>query len=126
LKDYYEVLGVPHDATLQDIKHNYRRLVLRHHPDLNSQSEEQKLQAEERFKQIAEAYETLGNEQKRRQYDFHLSRLRDGPVNLEGLSFGFDLLRTGKGKCGRGTGRGFCRRGLGRGFMSSQGPRNNS
>lgn len=120
LKDYYEVLGVPYDATPQDIKVSYRKLVLRYHPDRNPQSNEQKVWAEEKFKQVAEAYETLGNEQKRHQYDFYLNRLRNSPDEIEYFASYSNLVRTGRGRCGKGAGRGSCRRrGGGRGFKNS-------
>lgn len=63
-KDYYEVLGVPRDASLDQIKKAYRELALKHHPDRNKSSN-----AEEKFKEINEAYAVLGDEQKRQQYD---------------------------------------------------------
>jgi DnaJ-class molecular chaperone len=67
MKDYYQILGVPPDASQEDIKRAFRRLAFKHHPDTNPGNEEQ---AAERFKQINEAYGVLGDEGKRRQYDF--------------------------------------------------------
>ena len=66
LKDYYQILGVSRHATSENIKKAFRWLALRYHPDRNPDNLKQ---AEERFKQINEAYEVLSNEQKRRQYD---------------------------------------------------------
>ena len=66
-KDYYEILGVPKSATLQDIKKAYRSLALSHHPD--RVPEEKKKQAEEQFKEISEAYGVLSDPQKRAMYD---------------------------------------------------------
>lgn len=63
--DYYEVLGVPRDAAEGDIKRAYRQLARKHHPDVN----EDKLAAEDRFKEINEAYEVLSDPQKRANYD---------------------------------------------------------
>lgn len=63
-KDYYEILGVPRDASLDDIKKAYRRLAKQYHPDVNKDP-----QANERFKEINEAYEVLSDPQKRAQYD---------------------------------------------------------
>lgn len=66
VRDLYEILGVEHDATQEDIKRAYRRLAREYHPDV-SQSHD----AEERFKEIAAAYEILSDPEKRRQYDLY-------------------------------------------------------
>ena len=66
-KDYYEVLGVAKDASLQQIKKAYRSLALKYHPDRVSQ--EKKKEAEEQFKEISEAYGVLSDSQKRAMYD---------------------------------------------------------
>lgn len=63
-KDYYQTLGVARDASADDIKHAYRRLARKHHPDLNKEPG-----AEARFKEIGEAYEVLKDAQKRAAYD---------------------------------------------------------
>ncbi|MBN2471785.1 MAG: J domain-containing protein [Anaerolineae bacterium] len=64
-KDYYEVLGVGRDASQKDIKRTYRKLARKYHPDVNPGDKA----AEERFKEINEAHEVLGDEEKRKQYD---------------------------------------------------------
>ena len=64
-RDYYEVLGVPRNASEQEIKSAYRKLALKHHPDRNSGDKH----AEELFKEAAEAYSVLGDADKRRRYD---------------------------------------------------------
>jgi len=64
-KDYYQVLGVSRNASQDDIKKAYRKLALQHHPDRNPGNKE----AEEQFKEAAEAYEVLGEPEKRRRYD---------------------------------------------------------
>ena len=63
-KDYYETLGVARDASADDIKHAYRRLARKNHPDLNKEPD-----AEARFKEIGEAYEVLKDPEKRAAYD---------------------------------------------------------
>src|ERR1041385_8195116 len=64
-KDYYEILGVPRTASEADIKKAFRKLAREHHPDVAKN----KKQAEEKFKEINEAYEVLGDPAKRKKYD---------------------------------------------------------
>ncbi len=64
-KDYYQVLGVPRDATPDVIKKAYRKLAVKFHPDKNPGN----AQAEEKFKEVTEAYAVLSDAEKRRQYD---------------------------------------------------------
>jgi molecular chaperone DnaJ len=63
-RDYYEVLGVQRDASKEDIKNAYRKLALKYHPDRNKSPD-----AEEKFKEISEAYAVLSDDEKRMQYD---------------------------------------------------------
>ncbi|HTU83342.1 MAG TPA: J domain-containing protein [Candidatus Acidoferrales bacterium] len=65
-KDYYSVLGVPKTAAEKDIKSAYRKLARKWHPDANPNNQKE---AEERFKEISEAYEVLGDPEKRKKYD---------------------------------------------------------
>jgi molecular chaperone DnaJ len=80
-RDYYDVLGVPRDADLQQIKKAYRRLAVENHPDRNPGD----AAAEERFKEASEAYAVLSDTDKRARYD------RFGHQGVEGQPFtGFD------------------------------------
>ncbi|MEM2921569.1 MAG: DnaJ domain-containing protein, partial [Candidatus Bathyarchaeia archaeon] len=63
-RDYYEILGVPRNASKEEIKRAYRELALKYHPDRNKSPE-----AEEKFKEISEAYAVLSDDEKRKQYD---------------------------------------------------------
>jgi curved DNA-binding protein len=64
-KDYYKILGVPKSASEKEIKAAYRKLAHKHHPDKNQGNKD----AEARFKEIAEAYDVLGDKEKRKRYD---------------------------------------------------------
>ena len=64
-KDYYKILGLSRDAKPKDIKKAYRKLAIKWHPDKNPGDKV----AEEKFKEISEAYEVLSDESKRKQYD---------------------------------------------------------
>lgn len=64
-RDYYEILGVPKDADKAQIKKAYRKIALKYHPDKNPDDKE----AEDKFKEAAEAYEVLSNDEKRQKYD---------------------------------------------------------
>ena len=83
-RDYYEILGVDRKASASDVKRAYRKLALKFHPDKNPDD----TQAESKFKEAAEAYEVLQDDQKRAQYD----------------RFGHDGLKGGGGPGGAGFG----------------------
>jgi len=84
-KDYYGVLGIPKNASDEDIKKAYRKLAMRYHPDRNPGNEKW---ANEKFKEINEAYGVLGDPQKRTQYD------RFGTVGNIGDIFGSPFTTT--------------------------------
>ena len=77
-RDYYEVLGISKDATEKDIKRAYRKLAFKWHPDKNPNN---KKEAEEKFKEINEAYSVLSDPDKKRQYDMG---------GFDFAAFGFD------------------------------------
>ncbi|MDQ3242262.1 MAG: DnaJ domain-containing protein, partial [Gemmatimonadota bacterium] len=79
MADFYETLGVARGASDEEIKKAYRRLAMTNHPDRNNGSRE----AEEKFKQITEAYDVLRDPDKRSMYD------RYGEAGLRGGSGGF-------------------------------------
>ena len=81
-KDYYEILGVPRDADDAALKKAYRTLARQHHPDKNPGD----ARAEERFKEISEAYAVLSDPDKRAQYD------RFGTVSDLGSGAGFGTI----------------------------------
>ena len=73
--NYYEILGVPGNASETAIRSAYRRLVRRYHPDISGSS------SAERFREVQEAYETLGQSSRRHAYDLSL-RERPAPVHV--------------------------------------------
>ena len=89
-KDYYEILGVSRDADASAIKSAYRKLARKYHPDVNKTKE-----AEEKFKDINEAYEVLSDKNKRQRYDSLGSNWQGGadytpPPGFENFSFNFN------------------------------------
>ncbi len=82
-RDYYEILGVPRNASQEDIQRAYRRLARAYHPDLNSDPV-----AEDRFKEISEAYNVLSDPATRRRYDAFGPGFRQIPVQLRGRRHG--------------------------------------
>jgi DnaJ-class molecular chaperone len=77
-KDYYAILGVDSKATEQEIRIAYRKAARKYHPDLHTKGE--KAAAEEKFKEVNEAYTALGNAEKRAQYDHFADDIKNGRV----------------------------------------------
>ena len=135
-KDYYEILGVPKSAPEKDVKSAYRKLARKWHPDANPTNQKQ---AEDKFKEIQEAYEVLGDPEKRRKYDmlgsnwqqaarqaeqqrryrdaqsetfnFNFGDLGGGPGGPSGFSDFFDMFFSGIGRRNTAQSTGTARRG---------------
>ncbi|MCL2675456.1 MAG: DnaJ domain-containing protein, partial [Firmicutes bacterium] len=88
-KPFYTVLGVPENASQEEIKKAYRKLAQEYHPDRHQGDPAKAKQAEEKFKQISEAYDTLGDEKKRADYDNPMSQAFGGGGGFGGGFNGF-------------------------------------
>ncbi len=118
-KDYYKTLGVSKDATLPEIKKTYRKLARKFHPDANTGDST----AEERFKEISEAYDVLSDEKRRKEYDdaralfagggFRVPAGGGGPGGAGGFTFDLGDLFGGAGTTGGGGAGGSGAGGLG-------------
>ena len=101
MNDYYDDLGVSRDASQEQIKKAYRKLARTLHPDVNPGPE-----AEERFKRVSQAYDVLGDETKRRQYDMGADPY-GGAHDGFGAGFTFsDIMEQFFGAAAGGAGRG--------------------
>ncbi|MBU2550460.1 MAG: DnaJ domain-containing protein [Proteobacteria bacterium] len=119
IKDYYQVLRVDRDASPEEIKKAYRSQAKDCHPDANGGDR----QKEDRFKEINEAYQVLGDSETKRRYDFLCQSVRaagtTGPIDIEVELGAFlrTLFEHGlRGLGGGCRGRGFGGRGCGRRF----------
>lgn len=96
-RDYYEVLGIDKNASKEEIRKAYRKLARKYHPDVNKADD-----AEDKFKEVKEAYEVLSNEQKRAQYDQfgHAGPQSQGFGGADFSGFGdiFDMFFGGGGR----------------------------
>lgn len=113
-RDYYEVLGVSKDASADEIKHAYKKLAIKYHPDKNPGNKE----AEEKFKEAAEAYDVLSDEKKRAQYDQFGHAMPGGSAGGAGGFGGFSNFEDIFSQFGDIFGGGF-----GGGFRSSRSSR---
>src|SRR3990167_10847302 len=90
MKDYYQILGVPRNASQEEVKKAYRKLAHQFHPDKTGGSEE-------KFKEVNEAYQVLGSEQKRAQYDRFGSAGFEGAGGGSGPGFEWDFSNFAQG-----------------------------
>ena len=126
-KDYYKILGVPQNSSDDDIKKAYRKLAMQYHPDKNPGKEKW---ANEKFKEINEAYGVLGNPEKRKQYDQFgttgdasdifgsqttQTTFEDLMMEFGGAGLGYDFLDNIFGDFLQGRGFSFRQYGSGRG-----------
>jgi curved DNA-binding protein len=86
-KDYYKILGVDRNASEEEIKKSYRKLAMKYHPDRNKGDKK----AEEKFKEISEAYAVLSDKEKRKQYDTFGSAGFQQRYSQEDIFRGFDF-----------------------------------
>ncbi|WP_431682623.1 DnaJ C-terminal domain-containing protein [Kitasatospora sp. KL5] len=100
-RDYYDILGVPHDADRETVKRAFHDLARKYHPDLSTRSD-----AQERFKEVAEAYAVLSDPDRRADYDHRGAATPPGGISVEDLLAGLDLGevfgRTGGASFGQG------------------------
>lgn len=131
--DYYSILGINRDASQEQIKKAYRKLAMKYHPDRNPGNEQW---ANDRFKEINEAFSVLGDPQKRHQYDqfgtvgaagdvfrsgYTRTTFEDLMKDFGGAGLGFDFMDDIFGDFLRGSGFSF--RSFGRGFGGRKGMR---
>ena len=99
-RDFYETLGVSRESTKEEIQASYRKLARQWHPDVNKAPE-----AEERFKEISEAYDTLSDPETRRRYDAFGEDFRRVPDDVDPETYARARAATGAGRGRAGAGR---------------------
>ena len=112
-EDFYQILGVPGDASQDEIQRAYRQLARTYHPDVNKDPG-----AEDRFKDISEAYDVLSDPETRRRYDAFGADFRQAPENVDPETW--RRARAGAGRASAGAGAGAGQGGPG-GFSFSEG-----
>ncbi|WP_300614572.1 DnaJ C-terminal domain-containing protein [Trebonia sp.] len=112
-RDFYEVLGVPRSSSQDEIQRAYRKLARTYHPDVNSDPG-----AEDRFKEISEAYDVLSDPETRRRYDDFGPDFRQVPPDMDAETWA--RIRAGAGAGGPGPG-GFGQGGFGQGGFGQGG-----
>src|SRR3984885_1453124 len=100
-RDFYEILGVPRTATQDEIQRAYRQLARQHHPDVNKDPG-----AEDRFKEISEAYDVLSDPQTRRRYDAFGPDFRQVPEDVDPEAYQRSRAGAGGGQAGGPGGAG--------------------
>ncbi len=85
-RDYYDILGISRNASKKEIKKAYKRLALKYHPDVSKEKG-----AEERFKEVSEAYAVLSDDEKRQQYDTFGHQAFDQRYSRDDIFHGFDF-----------------------------------
>ena len=100
-QDYYETLGVSRSADGTEIKKAYRKLAKKYHPDANPGDQ----QAEQRFKEVTEAYDVLGDPEKKKMYDLYGMAAFDGSMGAAGNAQGDPFSRADFLPVSAGTGR---------------------
>ena len=86
-RDFYEILGVSRDASADEIQNAYRRLARQYHPDVNKHPD-----AEERFKEVSEAYDVLSDPQQRKRYDAFGADFRRVPPDVDPDTYGIPVV----------------------------------
>ena len=110
-EDFYQILGVPRNADQDEIQRAYRKLARSYHPDVNSDPG-----AEDRFKEVSEAYDVLSDPQTRRRYDAFGADFRQVPEDVDP-----DEWRRSRARAGAGAGAGQTRGGFGSGGFGDGG-----